>query len=375
MFCISDKFRKLECTVGDESPTKSEIRQSLGTSLAQIIFEYNQEAAKLVDSISVTKFPQQLCCASQDSQLKADMAMGMWSEKQKILKSCIHREILALGEDELKKFQAEIEAATQKKLRNEFAEECRMFEAEKRFAIRRNADEIHAQYEEFFKFAQQELKEKLQVDMADIDMKHDKELQTAIVKTRMDTTYDVLRKIQPQINWVVTSIYNDLVQAHRIQKDKMVVDFNNIMRKRHIKFDEKIKNIEKRKIEELYTQRRELEIQNVINIIYIFYMERLHSNSQLQAIQEHYEEKIKSFQKLIAKQNEAVNIMKEEITECHNKNKMLEEKITILAKEFQKFINFAFDTMPEHADFLLPLDLLSVNSTNKEDGEREEKKR
>jgi len=38
-----------------------------------------------------------------------------------------------------------------------------MLEAEKRFAIRRNADEIHARYEEYFKSAQQELKEKLQV--------------------------------------------------------------------------------------------------------------------------------------------------------------------------------------------------------------------
>jgi len=57
----------------------------------------------------------------------------------------------------------EIEATTQKKLRDEFAEECRMLEAEKRFAIRRNADEIHARYEEYFKSAQQELKEKLQV--------------------------------------------------------------------------------------------------------------------------------------------------------------------------------------------------------------------
>lgn len=51
----------------------------------------------------------------------------------------------------------------QKKLRDEFAEECRIFEAEKRFVIRRNTDEIHAKYEEYFKAVQQELAEKLQV--------------------------------------------------------------------------------------------------------------------------------------------------------------------------------------------------------------------
>lgn len=68
-----------------------------------------------------------------------------------------------MSEEELKRFQAEIEALTQSKLKDEFAEECRMLEAEKRFAIKCNADEIHARYEEYFKSAQQELEEQLQV--------------------------------------------------------------------------------------------------------------------------------------------------------------------------------------------------------------------
>lgn len=64
----------------------------------------------------------------------------------------------------MKKIQAEIEAAIQRKLRDKFAEECHMLEAEKRFAIRRNADEIHAKYEEHIKSAQEELQKKLQVN-------------------------------------------------------------------------------------------------------------------------------------------------------------------------------------------------------------------
>jgi len=76
----------------------------------------------------------------------------------------------------------------------------------------------------------------------------------------------------------------------------------------------------------------------------------------------------------ITEQEETMNIMKEKITKYRNKNKMLQEKINVLTKEFQKFINFAFDTLPEHADFLLPLDLLSVNSINKEESKQERKK-
>lgn len=71
----------------------------------------------------------------------------------------------ALGEDELKQFQTAVENETEIRLRGEFAEKCHMFEAEKRFAIDRNATEIHARYEELFKAAQEELQEKLRVNM------------------------------------------------------------------------------------------------------------------------------------------------------------------------------------------------------------------
>lgn len=69
-----------------------------------------------------------------------------------------------------------------------------------------------------------------QIQLADINMKHNKELQKAVVKTRMDTTHDLLRKIQPQINLVVTSLYNELEEIHHMQREKMIADFNNIIR-------------------------------------------------------------------------------------------------------------------------------------------------
>lgn len=69
-----------------------------------------------------------------------------------------------------------------------------------------------------------------QVELMDADAKRDKELQKAIIKAQMDATHDVLRKIRPQMNWVVTSLYNELEQTRRAQKEKMIIDFNNIMR-------------------------------------------------------------------------------------------------------------------------------------------------
>lgn len=76
---------------------------------------------------------------------------------------------------------------------------------------------------------------------------------------------------------------------------------------------------------------------------------------------------------LITKQDDTINTMMERITEYHNKNIMLQEKIIAITKEYQKFINFAFNAMPEHADFLLPLDLFSINNANGKDSKQKKK--
>jgi len=72
---------------------------------------------------------------------------------------------------------------------------------------------------------------KLQQDeLVDADAKRNEELQKTIVKVQMDTTHDVLRKIRPQMNWVVTSLYNELEQTCRAQKETLIADFNKIIR-------------------------------------------------------------------------------------------------------------------------------------------------
>ncbi|GAB1860004.1 hypothetical protein CAJAP_00957 [Camponotus japonicus] len=369
MFC-THKFHKLKYVKQDDIPTRSKIQQLLGTSLAQILFEYSHhEMIKMLDPIRSAGFLQQSCYKVQNDQLKMDI-IQMIPEKQVILKSNIHHDILALGEEELKKFQAELETLTQSKLRNEFAEVCRMLEAEKRFAIRCNADEIHSRYEEYFKSTQQELEEQSQIESADVDAKHKKELQKIAVKTRIDTTHDVLRKLRPQIYYIIKSLYDDLELSYRAQREKIIADFNKIMRKQQHKLDMRIRDIEKKKIRELHIQHYELKIQNAMNIIYVLCMERLRSSFQMHAVHKHCEEKVKSLYELIAKQDDTIKTMKKRITEYHDKNIMLQEKIIAITKEYQKFINFAFDAMPEHADFLLPLDLFSIN---KKDSKREKR--
>jgi len=57
--------------------------------------------------------------------------------------------------------------------------------------------------------------------------------------------------------------------------------------------------------------------------------------------------------------------MKKKIIQYRNNNIMLEEKLSATTKQFQQFISFALDAMPEHGNFLLPLQLYSVNDNDK----------
>lgn len=56
--------------------------------------------------------------------------------------------------------------------------------------------------------------------------------------------------------------------------------------------------------------------------------------------------------------------MREEIINCHVAKKLLEQKIYDVTEQFQKFINFVVDAVPGQAEYLLPLELQSVNYGN-----------
>jgi len=71
-----------------------------------------------------------------------------------------------------------------------------------------------------------------QIERANENSKRNKELQKAIVKTQIETTHDVLRKIRPQMHCIIASLCNDLEETCRAQKEKMIADFNRIVRYR-----------------------------------------------------------------------------------------------------------------------------------------------
>lgn len=129
------------------------------------------------------------------------------------------------------------------------------------------------------------------------------------------------------------------------------------MKERQIKFKNEIRELKEKANRDMYIQKRQFEMQSVTDIIYVLCLERVRSNKEKHAIHRYFEERIDEFYELIIHLRDIINIMKEEIINCHTNKKSLEEKLYNVTKHFQKFINFIFHALPGQADYLLPPEL------------------
>lgn len=75
---------------------------------------------------------------------------------------------------------------------------------------------------------------------------------------------------------------------------------------------------------------------------------------------------------MLLEANHTIKLMKEETFENENP-KICETKIIEIVKQFQKFINFAFDAVPGQADFLLSLESLLTLELDQNISERDAK--
>lgn len=87
------------------------------------------------------------------------------------------------------------------------------------------------------------------------------------------------------------------------------------------------------------------------------------------------QQQIDGFHELIVRLRDVMMIMRKEIVYCHAEKKVLEEELGDVVKQFQKFIVFVFRAPPDHADYLLPLELQKLLAPeNNEDKTAEEKR-
>ncbi|XP_046608481.1 uncharacterized protein LOC124299349 [Neodiprion virginianus] len=423
MFRTNPKYRRLEMVIKDEVPVQAEIRERMGSSMAQVFFDHGHpDSRKLLGVIPPLKGPREELWISPSDQLIQKVAL-VPPLTNKCIKACTHQGIL--GKQAMEKYEHELYDKMVKKYEEDNKDTRNMFEAEKRRAIQLAEQELQLKYEKYIQNLQEEFKQNLQVTitsiiaLAEAFQKCSKSMQKVVIRERIEVTKMMLKKLRDEISYVVTSIYENFEHSIRIQKENMVADFNEIIRRERAKTDVKMKEMERNKNEALQVQRHELEMQNFADVTYVLCLERMRASSEKHAIHLGFEydehtnfvalvrrltllgseeerawldqygivlgdqlivsvtvldeshqftgvesfvqaKQIQALKNMVIEANDILQLMKTETAAKATNDKLWENKLIEVVREFQKFINFALRAVPGQAEFLLSLESLLI---------------
>ncbi|XP_076231247.1 uncharacterized protein LOC143177268 [Calliopsis andreniformis] len=342
-------------------PTASKIRANLGPSLAQAFFEYSHYDTKtLLDLKEPLKSPK-TCFPELEEKTQDDKALPLHNE---LIKADVHQNILEIGESILQRVQKQIEESLRERIEKQTQEKFHMYQAKKRLEAERYAEELHAKYDNYIKTVQKELEKQLKVEWAKAAAEYAKNTQKAVVQERMNVTHDMMRKMRLEMTYVIGSLYKEFEEMFIAQRDNIIADFNSIMREKHVKMVKEMQEFERKVSMDLYIQKHQLEMQSTVDIIYLLCMERLRSCTEKHAMHMHFQKQIHGFHELIDRLNNVLTVMRAEIVHCHVEQKLLEEQLSDVIEQFQKFIDFVFYAVPGQAQFLLPFKLQRLSRSN-----------
>ncbi|XP_015585418.1 uncharacterized protein LOC107263092 [Cephus cinctus] len=353
-------------------PTQSDVRTNLGSPLAQIIFDYShEEIRKLLGIIPPLEGPPKILWKSPSDQLIGKVALTP-PLTNKFIKACTHQGILALGQVVLEKFEADMDERMKRHMKEELEEVQNMFEAEKRRIIELTIHDVSLQYENYIDILQEEFKTELKNSISDAITNCNKAMQKAVVHERMNVTHEMLKKLRDEIAHVIETLYINFEQSLRAQKENMIADFNEIMRKERARMDEKMKDFENQKIKALLILRHRLQMQNAIDLAYVLCIERMHCIAEKKVMHKCFKIQIRALEELLLDLNEVIRSMKNEEQNKIDNGPAWEKKVYEIVRQFQKFINFAFGAVPGQAEFLLSLESLLLPELDEKISKREE---
>ncbi|XP_078037379.1 uncharacterized protein LOC144470286 [Augochlora pura] len=345
-------------------PTSSEIRDCLGPSLAQLFFQYSHEdTKKLLDLIAPEKSPPP-CFTVQISDKKL-----VSLAHDDTVKANVHESILEIGETLLERFRKQIENELRDKIEKQSQEKFHMYQAKKRREAETKSQELHAKYENYFKTVQNEIQKQIEIEWANVSSQWVIKMQKAVVQERIKVTQEILQKMRTEMTYVIQSLYREFEESFRAERENIIADFNEIMRTTYVKLNEEKKEFEEKVGRELHIQQHQLEMQNTVDVINVHCLEQLRCCREKHIIHEHFEKEIHGLRALIARLNDVITAMREEIINCHVEKKSLEEQFCEVAKQFQKFIDFVFSAVPGQAEYLLPLEIQRLSVPDKDENE------
>ncbi|KAK2589294.1 hypothetical protein KPH14_007846 [Odynerus spinipes] len=358
----SDDEDNCNCTQ-DRIPTQTEVGLHLGSPLAQTLFIYDhQETKKLLGIIPPLKCIEGELWISPRAQINTKVLS--LPENSNIIKECTHLGILDLGESLLNRSKAEIEASIGQELEKQLIDQRYLCEAEKRRAIKINTEEIHETWKKYINVVECDMQKELQVELAKVIVKCNKEIQKMIVEQRINMTQHMLSKVRNEMSYIVDSLYKESEETRRMQIENIIADINEIIRKERIESNKKIEKLKKEKTESLHIQKMKFKTKNVADIMYILCLERLHSNLEKQRVQNYFEKQICNLHNVVLNLKNILDLSKETILQYQNDNEMLKEKLHNINQEFHKFVTFVFNSVPKQSEFVFPPEFIYLQEMN-----------
>ncbi|XP_017790389.1 PREDICTED: uncharacterized protein C6orf163 homolog [Habropoda laboriosa] len=355
-------------------PPSSVVHACLGPSLAQIFFDYaHHDTIKLLDLLTSSK--RSKACFSDTSYDHLRESTFLPPTDNQITKAFVHQNILEIGETILQRVKKQIEESLREKIERQSREKFYMYQAKKRREIELITQQMHEKYEEYIDVVREELEKQLEIEWSIVAAECAKNTQKAVVQERIKVVNEMMGKMRAEMTYVVQSLYKEFEESFCAQRDTIIADFNQIMRSKHVQLKKEMQEFEEKVSRELHVQKRQFEMQNTTDIIYVLCLERQRSNREKHTLHKYFQQQIKGFHDLIVRLDHVIAAIREEIVNCHAEKKLLEEQLSNVTKHFQKFIDFTFNAMPGQAEFLLPLELqrlINLNN-NKEEKSKEAK--
>nr|XP_031834024.1 uncharacterized protein LOC116427616 [Nomia melanderi] len=342
----------------------------MGSSLAQAFFQNcHGNTKKVLDLIAPEKSPPPCFTIQIDDKKLASL---MHNE---IVKANVHDSILEIGETILERFRKQIENELRDKIQKQLEEKFHIYQAKQRLEAEQKSQEIHEKYKSYMKTVQKKIQKQIETEWANVTAQWVKIMQKAIVQERIKVSREMIQKMRIEIAYVVQSLYEEFEKSFLARKENMIADFNEIMRNLYVKLDVEKKEFEKKVGKELYIQKHQLEMQSTADIINIHCLEQLRYCKEKHILHEYFQKEITGLHASIVRLNNVISVIRNEVINCHMKRTLLEEQFCEIAKQFQKFIDFAFHTIPGQSQYLLPLELQRLIFPKKDENEEKDKER
>ncbi|XP_033220047.1 uncharacterized protein LOC117174789 [Belonocnema kinseyi] len=272
---------------------QSEVQNQLGVQLSKVVFDQSHSAIKKKLGLPPLVGPGKEVQISPSDQLLEKNILRHPIHRNRI-QACTHDGILVIGEQALERYRELIEARIRSKCYEDLLEEKNMRKAEKRSAVELCLRKTKERYKNCVLALKCRFKEKLETQLEKSLDECKRKMQEAILRERAVITRDVLKKMRDEIGFVVTSLYRHFEDNLCAEKQNMIAEFNQIMRHDRLKTDATMREMIRKKEEELQISLEQFKLQKIVDLTYVLCSERMRCTSEKHEMRQSFDVQTKS---------------------------------------------------------------------------------